>query len=129
MRSHFLAAAAALVISASPALAQGPSATAPDPAQSKAVDEAYLGRCQSATSKELCSCVVIVADANIADPAERQVFYDFMMGDVDKAKAARSAFEPERNMKFNIALQRADVMLGEQCDRLKPKPAEGAAPK
>ena len=127
MRSLFHA-AAAFALMASPALAQGPTANAaaPDPAKSVAVDEAYLGRCQAAVSKELCACVITVADATIADPDERKVFYDFMMGDVEKAKAARADFTPERNMSLNKSLQRADILLGDQCDKLKPAPKEPA---
>lgn len=130
--SHVLAAAGFLVMS-SQAFAQGPSGGGPeqpaDPAQSKAADEAYLGRCGPKASPELCACVVAVANAQINDIAERQVFYDFMMGDVDKAKTARSMFSPDKNMKFNIKLQKADTMLGDNCDKLKPQqPAEAPKP-
>lgn len=123
--------AAALVLGAGPAFAQGPGggeATAPsDPAQLKAVDDAYRGRCEAKVTKELCSCVIAVAGSNLVDSDERQVFYDFMMGDVDKAKTARGTFPPEKNMRFNLALQKADVMLGDQCDKLKPQPKEAPA--
>lgn len=120
---RFAAAAFALPLAllvAGPALAQGPEA-GPDPARQREVDEAYRGRCEVAAPKELCSCVIAVADSQIEDPVERGVFFDFMMGDIDKAKTTRSMFPPEKNMKFNAKLQRADVMLGDQCDRLKPK--------
>jgi hypothetical protein len=30
-------------------------------------------------------------------------------------------------MTFNLALQKADVMLGDQCDKLKPQPKEAPA--
>lgn len=123
--------AAAMLLAAAPAFAQGPgggeAATPSDPAQLKQIDEAYRGRCEPNAPKELCSCVIAVAGANLVDAAERQVFYDFMMGDVDKAKTARGMFSPQKNMTFNLALQKADVMLGDQCDKLKPQPKEAPA--
>lgn len=136
MRSLRILAAAAFVAAAAPAFAQGPAAkdnegATADPAQQRAIDESYRGRCEAKVSRELCACVIAVADSQIADPTERQIFYDFMMGDVDKAKASRAAFAPEKNMRFNIALQKADVMLGDRCDKLKPKEPEapeGQAP-
>ncbi|MDR4305739.1 hypothetical protein IHQ68_03760 [Chelatococcus sambhunathii] len=139
MRSLRILAAAAFVAAAAPAFAQGPAqdpAKADDgatasPAQQRAIDESYRGRCEAKVPRELCACVIAVADSQIADPTERQIFYDFMMGDVDKAKASRAAFAPEKNMRFNIALQKADVMLGDRCDKLKPKEPEapeGKAP-
>ena len=124
-----LMAAAAVALSGS-AFAQGkasPPEQPADPAQSRALNEGYLARCQVNASAELCGCVVAVAGSQINDLAERQIFYDFMMGDVDKAKTARSMFSPNKNMQFNIKLQKADVLLGDQCDRLKPKPNEQPA--
>lgn len=122
---------AALLVAAGPAFAQGPNddeaVTPSDPAQLKSIDDAYRGRCEANVPKELCSCVIAVAGTQIVDAAERQVFYDFMMGDVDKAKTARGMFSPKKNMKFNIVLQKADVMLGDQCDKLKPQPKEAPA--
>lgn len=128
MRVPTLLAAALALGLAAPAFAQGPGgdeATQPsDPAQLKAIDDGYRGRCEPNAPKELCSCVIAVAGANLVDAAERQVFYDFMMGDLDKAKTARGMFAPQKNMRFNLSLQKADVMLGEQCDKLKPQPKE-----
>jgi len=125
--STLLAAAFAFGVCGS-ALAQGPGgdegAPPSDPAQLKAVDDAYRGRCDASAPKELCSCVIAVAGTNLVDAAERAVFYDFMMGDIDKAKTARGMFSPQKNMRFNIALQKADVMLGDQCDKLKPQPKD-----
>lgn len=131
MRFQILAAAAIAVASSSVALAQGPGggeAVQPsDPAELKALDDAYRGRCEPNAPKELCSCVIAVAGANLVDTAERQVFYDFMMGDVEKAKTARGMFPDTKKIRFNVSLQKADVMLGEQCDRLKPQPKEAPA--
>lgn len=130
MRALVLLAVAAVVALSGSAFAQGPASPPEqpaDPAQSRALDEAYLARCQTGSPAELCGCVVSVADTQINDLAERQVFYDFMMGDVDKAKTARGMFSPNKNMQFNLKLQKADVMLGDQCDRLKPKPNEQPA--
>lgn len=132
MRSVRMLVAAALVAAAAPAFAQGKAADSAkddqgataDPAQQRAIDESYRGRCEAKVPRELCSCVIAVADSQIGDPTERQIFYDFMMGDVEKAKAARGAFAPGMNMRFNLALQKADVMLGDQCDKLKPKAPE-----
>jgi hypothetical protein len=125
MRSLHRLMAAAIVLSSTAAVAQQAAPEQPaDAAQQKAVDEAYLGRCQAAASKDLCACVVAVADSQIDDPTERQVFFDFMMGDVDKAKTARALFGPQKNAQFNAKLQKADVMLGERCDRLKPQPKQ-----
>lgn len=130
MRSFSVLAAAILLGAAAPAFAQGPAAEAPtaDPAQQRAVDEAYRGRCEAKAPKELCLCVISVADTQLAEPDERQVFYDFMMGDVDKAQTARAMFGDRKKIKFNVSLQKADVMLGERCDRLKPQPKDQPAP-
>lgn len=130
MRSFGWLVAAVLVASSGSAFAQGrePAPESPaDPVQSQAIDDAYRGRCEPKAPRELCSCVISVANVQINDLAERQVFFDFMMGDLDKAKTARGMFSPDKNMKFNIKLQKADVMLGDQCDRLKPKPNEQRA--
>lgn len=126
-----IAAAAVLACAATAALAQGaPSAgsqTPADPAQSKAVDEKYTAACTAKVSKELCGCVVSVANIHVNDVAERQVFYDYMMGEVDKAKAQRAMFTPEKARTFNVALQKADTMLGEQCEKFREKPKDAAA--
>lgn len=129
MRSFGILAAAVLLGAAAPAFAQGPAADAPtaDPALQRSVDEAYRGRCEANAPKELCLCVISVADAQLAEPDERQVFYDFMMGDVDKAQTARALFADRKKIKFNVALQKADVMLGDRCDRLKPQPKDQPA--
>lgn len=129
MRSLTILAAAAVLATTAGAFAQGAddAPKAPDPAQSKAIDEAYRTRCEAKVPKELCACVIGVADAEIADPVERAVFFDYMMGDVDKAKAARALFSPRKNMTFGAALQKADLQLGAKCDRLKPQPKEPAA--
>lgn len=118
MRLASLLAAAGLSLAAGSVVAQGP---APDPASGPAVDDAYRARCEAKAPKELCACVIQVANTDLGQPSDRQIFFDFMMGDVDKAKAARDAYELERKQKLNFALQRADVRLGEQCDRLKPQ--------
>jgi hypothetical protein len=119
-------AAAAIVFASSigVAFAQGPSSgpqTPADPVKSRALDEDYRGRCEAKVSKELCACVVATANVHINDLEERKVFFDYMMGDVEKAKAERALFTPQRNMTFNIALQKAESMLGQQCDKLQPK--------
>lgn len=136
MRSLTILAAAALLATTAGAFAQGAAEDdapkAPDPAQSKAIDEAYRARCEAKVSKELCACVITVADAEIADPGARQVYFDYMMGDVEKAKAARALFSPRKNMELGAAMQKADVQLGEKCDRLKAQqqPAgDAGAPK
>jgi hypothetical protein len=132
MRFVRLVAAAATIIGATGvAAAQGtmaPPREMADPAKTKAIDEAYRGQCEAKAPKALCACVIEVAGVNVNDPVERQVFFDYMMGEVDKAKATRAMFSPDQNMKFNIALQKADTMLGSECDKLKPK-AEPAQPK
>jgi len=125
---------AALLLAASGAFAQGaPSASQQqpaDPAESAKVDGAYTTACTAKVSKELCGCVVQVANLHINDVAERQVFYDYMMGDVDKAKAQRAMFPPEKSRVFNVALQKADSMLKDACDRYKTAPAPtNTAPK
>lgn len=124
-------AAAWLAASLSAASAQGAPALnvqkPADPAASVEVDGKYTAACSAKVSKELCACVVTVANINVNDVAERQVFYDYMMGDIDKAKAERAMFTPEKARVFNVALQKADTMLGEQCDKFREKPAEGAA--
>ena len=125
MRSFRLILAAAAVVAAGPGFAQGTEAGV-DPAKSREVDDAYRGRCEASAPKELCSCVIAVADSQIDDPVERGVFFDFMMGEVDKAKTTRGMFPPEKNSKFNIKLQKADVMLGSECDRLKPEQPDQA---
>jgi hypothetical protein len=118
-----LTAAAVLCLSGQAFAQQGDAAApaAPTDAAQKAIDDAYLGRCQANAPKALCDCVVQVAGSEIDDPAERQVFFDFMMGDVDKAKTARGMFSPQKNSAFNAKLQRADMMLGDRCDKLKPQ--------
>lgn len=135
MRSLTFLALAAMLVTSGGAVAQAPDEApkAPDPAQSRAVDEAYRARCEAKVSKELCACVIGVGDAEIVDPQERAVFFDYMMGDVDKAKAVRAQFSPRKSMEFGVQLQKADAMLGQQCDRLKPpepaQPTGEAAPK
>lgn len=134
MRTIRLAAAAALIIgSAGSAAAQGtPSATVPqaaDAGQSAQVDAAYTAACTAKVSKELCACVVSVANIHVNDIAERQVFYDYMMGEVEKAKAQRAMFPPEKSRVFNVALQKADTMLGEQCEKFREAPKDAGAPK
>jgi hypothetical protein len=133
---RFGLAAALLVAAGGAALAQGAPSSGQqqmaDPAESAKVDSAYTAACTAKVSKELCGCVVQVANLHINDVAERQVFYDYMMGDVDKAKAQRAMFPPEKSRVFNVALQKADTMLKDACDRYKPAaPAQpaGAAPK
>lgn len=131
MRIIRLAAAAALFAGvAGAAFAQGaPVAATPqaaDPAESAKVDGAYTAACTAKVPKELCACVVTVANIHVNDVAERQVFYDYMMGEVDKAKAERAMFPPEKARVFNVALQKADTMLGEQCDKFREAPKDGA---
>lgn len=118
MRLALVLAAAGMSVAVGPAFSQGPAA---DPASGPAVDDAYRAKCEAKAPKELCACVIQVANADMNQPSDRQIFFDFMMGEVDKAKAARDAYELERKQKLNFALQRADVRLGEQCDRLKPQ--------
>lgn len=139
MRSLMILAAAALIAAASSsAFAQEPAdddAPKPiDPAQSQAIDSAYRTRCEASVPKELCTCVIGVANSQIAQPSERQIFFDYMMGDVEKAKSARANFSPRKSMEFGAALQKSDLLLGQQCDRFKPQPKEqpaggAAAPK
>ncbi|GLK80065.1 hypothetical protein [Methylopila turkensis] len=122
------AALALLACAASAALAQGaPSAEGPqraaNPEQSAEIDAKYVAACSAKVPKELCGCVVGVANVHINDIAERQVFYDYMMGEVDKAKAQRAMFSPEKSRTFNVALQKADSLLGQECDKFKPKDA------
>lgn len=127
MRSLHILGLAAFVAMTGSAFAQGAGkepAPAADQAQQMAVDTAYVGRCEAKTTKEICGCVVAVADSQFGDPTERGIFYDFMMGEVEKAKGARASLDPQQNMKFNIALQKADLLLGERCDKLKPKAPE-----
>lgn len=122
--------AAALVSLAAPAFAQTPSADAvpAGPMDSKQVDQAYIAECSPKASPELCSCLVAVADFHINDVAERKIFYSYTVGDFEKARADRALFEPERNMKFNIALQKAETMVHQQCDKLRPAQQAPAAP-
>lgn len=108
------------------AFAQGAPSAAPqtpaDPQASAAVDASYKSACEAKVSKELCGCVIGVANVHVNDVAERQVFYDYMMGEVDKAKAQRAMFPPEKARTFNVALQKADTMLGDQCEKFREKP-------
>ena len=117
------AAAAAFAASIGMASAQGTPpihAEQPaDPVQSAEVDGKYTAACTAKVAKELCACVVAVANIHVNDVAERQVFYDYMMGDIDKAQAERAMFPPEKTRTFNVALQKADTLLGEQCDKVK----------
>ncbi|GLK76922.1 hypothetical protein GCM10008171_21760 [Methylopila jiangsuensis] len=114
-----IAAVATLLASASAVFAQG----APDPAEMAAVDAAYGKACATRVSPELCGCVIGVASVHLATPAERQVFYEYMMGEVSQAKARRATFSPEQASAFNVALQKADVMLRDRCDAIKQKDA------
>lgn len=80
--ARFGLAAALLLAAGGAAFAQGaPSAgqqQTADPAESAKVDGAYTAACTAKVSKELCGCVVQVANLHINDVAERQVFYDYM---------------------------------------------------
>ncbi|WP_020180766.1 hypothetical protein [Methylopila sp. M107] len=126
MRSFLLAATAVFIAGAGPTFAQGPEAApaAADQARQVAVDTEYVGRCEAKAPKELCGCVVRVADSQFGDPDERAIFYNFMMGDVEKAHTGRDGLDAKQKSQFNVALQKADLLLGEQCDRLKPKAPE-----
>ncbi|GLK69407.1 hypothetical protein [Hansschlegelia plantiphila] len=124
MRRLILAATAASFIAAIPsAYAQGNDGAgqAPDPAQSKAIDEAYIAACSPKAPKELCSCLVAVADMHINDVTERQIFYAYTVGDYETARSQRAAIDPDRNMKFNIALQNAETMVHNECDKFRPR--------
>jgi hypothetical protein len=116
----FYVAATSLVI------AQGAPSTSPvtpaDPKESAAVDATYKTKCEAKSPAPLCACVIAVTNIHINDIVEKQVFYDYMMGDVDRAKAQRAMFTPEKSRLFNVALQKADTTLGDQCDKFKPKP-------
>lgn len=113
------AAVAALLAAAPAAFAQG----APDPAALAAVDATYAKACAARVSSELCGCVIGVASVHLADVEERQAFYEYMMGEVDKAKARRATFTLDKAGAFNVALQKADVMLRDHCDAIKQKDA------
>jgi hypothetical protein len=132
MRFHILAAAAALLVAGlGQASAQGtmsgPEQPA-DPVQSKQVDESYRAACEPKASKELCACLIGAANVQINDPAERMIFYYYTTGEVEKARTQRATFPPDKNMKFNVALQKAETLVHDQCDKLRPaQPGQRAA--
>ena len=130
MRLSSLAlAAASLAVTLSAASAQDVQGAAPSaPPVGKQIDEGYLTACNPVAPKELCSCIVAVANAQIQDPAERQIFYFYSTGDVERARSQRAAFAPDVNMKFNVALQQAETMVHNQCDRLRPPSAAKPQP-
>ncbi|MFD1332957.1 hypothetical protein ACFQ4O_13205 [Methylopila musalis] len=109
----------AALATATAAFAQG----APEATDVASVDATYGKACAERVSKELCGCVIGVANVHLGDVAERQVFYEYMMGQVEQAKARRAAFAPEKAIAFNMALQKADVMLRDRCDAIKQKDA------
>jgi hypothetical protein len=123
MRFPSILAAAAVLALAGGAQAQEREAPAKaaDPTQQEAIDGGYRQRCVANAPAPLCECVIEVAETEIKDPTERQVFFDFMMGDVDKAKTARALLSPAQNAQLNGKLQRADILLGQRCDKLKPE--------
>lgn len=131
MRKLVLAAAAVLTATCGLASAQGVGG-GPNPAgapmSAKAADDAYLAQCEPKASKALCGCLVSVADSTINDPEERQIFFAYTVGDFERARSQRALFEAEKNMKFNIALQKAERLVHDQCDKLRPQTPPAAAP-
>ena len=99
-----------------------------DPAQSKSVDEAYIAACSPKAPKELCTCLVAVADMHINNVTERQIFYAYTVGDYETARSQRAMIDPERNVKFNIALQKAETMVHSECDKFRPQTPVPAKP-
>jgi len=119
----FAIAAAALLGTMTSAFAQGAAAPAAPGAEAQQVDDAYLAQCSPQATKEFCGCIVSVADFQIKDPTERMIFYAYTVGDFDKAREQRAVLPAEQNMKFNIALQQAETMVHDRCDKLRPQQA------
>jgi len=124
MRKGILGVAAAALFGTTAAFAQG---TAPATPGEQPVDDAYLAQCTPQATKEFCGCIVSVADLQIKDPTERMIFYAYPVGEFEKAREQRAVLPAEQNMKFNVVLQRAEVMVHDRCDKLRPQ--KDAAPK
>lgn len=126
MRSVIIAAVASGLF-ATTAFAQG----AAPAASGQSTDEQYVTACSAKSSPELCQCLAKTAAESIPNEDERKIFYAYSTGDVEYARGQRALFEPERNVKFNTVLQRAEKTVHERCDKFRPQTpmAPAAAPK